>query len=144
MKEDIGRLVKVASIQFVRHFDNMARKYNLTSTQMSIIDFLRLNKQKEIFQKDIEEEFYIQRSTASVLLKRMENKQLIKRISSSIDARKKQVILTDKSLKLQSKINDFMNQNQKLINDNFSDNDLNELTKGLKKIIYIMGNQKDE
>ncbi|TPR24796.1 MarR family transcriptional regulator [Apilactobacillus micheneri] len=122
----------------------MARKYDLTSTQMSIIDFLRLNKQKEIFQKDIEEEFYIQRSTASVLLKRMEKKQLIKRIPSSVDARKKQVILTDKSLKLQSKINDFMNQNQKLINDNFSDKDLNELTKGLKKIIYIMGDQKDE
>lgn len=144
MEENLGRLVKIASIQFVRHFDNMARKYDLTSTQMSIIDFINISKQKEIFQKDIEEEFYIQRSTASVLLKRMENKQLIKRIPSSIDARKKQVILTDKSLKLQSKINDFMNQNQKLIDDNFSDNDLTELTKGLKKIIYIMGDRKHE
>ncbi|TPR14695.1 MarR family winged helix-turn-helix transcriptional regulator [Apilactobacillus timberlakei] len=144
MKENLGRLVKIASIQFVRHFDNMSRKYGLTSTQMSIIDFININKQKEIFQKDIEEEFYIQRSTASVLLKRMENKQLIKRIPSSMDARKKQVILTNKSLKLQSKINDFMNQNQKLINDNFSDNDLTELTKGLKKLIYIMEDKKYE
>ncbi|TPR18289.1 MarR family winged helix-turn-helix transcriptional regulator [Apilactobacillus timberlakei] len=144
MKENLGRLVKIASIQFVRHFDNMSRKYDLTSTQMSIIDFININKQKEIFQKDIEEEFYIQRSTASVLLKRMENKQLIKRIPSSMDARKKQVILTDKSLKLQSKINDFMNQNQNLINDNFSDNDLTELTKGLKKLIYIMEDKKYE
>ncbi|WP_105956441.1 MarR family winged helix-turn-helix transcriptional regulator [Apilactobacillus quenuiae] len=144
MKENIGRLVKIASIQFVKHFDNIASKYGLTSTQMSIIDFLRINKEKEIFQKDIEEEFYIQRSTASVLLKRMEDKQLIKRISSLSDARKKQVILTDKSVKLQSKIIEFMNENQSLINDNFSDKDLNELTKGLKKLISILGDKKYE
>ncbi|TPR18764.1 MarR family transcriptional regulator [Apilactobacillus timberlakei] len=143
MNENVGRLVKIASIQFERHFDKMAREYGLTSTQMSIIDFLMRNN-NEIFQKDIEREFYIQRSTASVLLKRMEDKCLIKRISSTLDARKKQVILTEKSVKLHSKINNFINENQRLMNDNFSDNDLKDLTKGLKKLIYIMEDKKYE
>ncbi|WP_252898176.1 MarR family transcriptional regulator [Apilactobacillus ozensis] len=43
----------------------------------------------ETFQKDIEEEFYIQKSTASVLLKRMENHNLITRSASLKDSRKK-------------------------------------------------------
>ncbi|UQS84407.1 MarR family winged helix-turn-helix transcriptional regulator [Apilactobacillus apisilvae] len=144
MKENVGRLVKIASIQFARHFDNMAKEYGLTSTQMSIIDFVMRKPNEEIFQKDIEEEFYIQRSTASILLKRMEDKELVRRIPSTLDARKKQVILTDKSFKLQSKINDFMNENQELLDEKFSEKDLDKLNEGLKKIIYIMGDRKHE
>ncbi|MDU4037751.1 MAG: MarR family transcriptional regulator, partial [Lactococcus lactis] len=39
-KEAIGRLLKVASNQMYREFDNFAAQLDLTGQQMSILDFL--------------------------------------------------------------------------------------------------------
>lgn len=56
---------------------------------MSIIDYLSRHSNADILQKDIENEFNIQRSTTTVLLQRMERKQLLFRTPSTIDARQK-------------------------------------------------------
>ena len=53
-----------------------------------------------VYQKDIETEFQIKRSTASTLLASMEKNGLITRRSVDHDARLKQVILTDKARKM--------------------------------------------
>lgn len=49
------------------------------------------------FQKDIEKHFFITRSTASSVLGRMEQKELVRRLAVERDARLKKVILTDQS-----------------------------------------------
>lgn len=65
-----------------------------------IVDFL-YNQKGSVFQKDIENEFFINRATASKMLKLMEQKQLIKRISSKNDARLKEIVLEEKGRELQ-------------------------------------------
>lgn len=65
-----------------------------------VIDFL-YHQDRDVFQKDIENEFFINRATASKMLKLMEEKKLIQRICLESDTRCKKVILTDKGLKLQ-------------------------------------------
>lgn len=139
MKEDLGRQVKIAGTQFVKKFDKFASQYNLTSTQMSVIDFLNCHPNEEMFQKDIEKEFYIRRSTASTLLQRMETKGLLKRVPSKTDGRLKQVILTDKSLNYCDDIGTFMYGNQQLIHSYFSDDEYKSLLNSLDKLIKIMG-----
>lgn len=65
-----------------------------------VVDFLA-NQEDDVFQKDIENEFFINRATASKMLKLMEKKELVKRVSSKDDARLKKVILTKKGINLQ-------------------------------------------
>ena len=97
--DHFGRLLKQANNNMMRHFDQFARQYDLTGNQMAIIDFITNHTNHEVFQRDIEHEFEIQRSTTTVLLQRMEKKGLIERHTSSKDDRQKAVVLTDKALK---------------------------------------------
>ena len=54
-----------------------------------IISYLCENKDKNIFQRDIEREFDLSRSTVSTILKQLESEGLIERKSVIIDARLK-------------------------------------------------------
>ena len=62
------------------------------------------NRGNNIFQKDFEEKFSIRRSTASVILKNMEQKGLIMRVSVESDARLKKIVLTEKAIEIHKKI----------------------------------------
>ena len=100
--DHFGRLLKQANNNMMRHFDQFAKQFGLTGNQMAVIDFIMNHEKQEIFQRDIEHEFNIQRSTTTVLLQRMEKKGLIERHTSSKDARQKAVVLTDKAVKIAS------------------------------------------
>lgn len=63
-----------------------------------IIDFLLNNQEREIFQRDFEEEFAMRRSTASRMLKLMENNGMIIRVPVSEDARLKKIVLTPEAI----------------------------------------------
>ncbi len=62
------------------------------------IDYFYFNRDKDIFQKDFEEKFQIRRSTASNILKLMEQNGYIRRESVTKDARLKKIVLTDKAV----------------------------------------------
>ncbi|MCI2001239.1 MAG: MarR family transcriptional regulator [Clostridia bacterium] len=68
-----------------------------TAIQRWIIDFIFTNRDKDIFQKDLEKEFSIRRSTATSVLKKMEKKGMIVRSPSEHDARLKKIQLTPQS-----------------------------------------------
>lgn len=65
-----------------------------------VVDFL-YHQDDDIYQKDIENEFFVNRATASKMLKLMEEKHLIKRVPSSYDARLKKIVLEEKGIELQ-------------------------------------------
>lgn len=78
---------------------------NLSVSQAYVIDFIAVEgKYREIFQKDLEKEFDLKRSSVSLMLNNMEKNDLIKRVSVSEDARLKQIILTEKSIKIYEKV----------------------------------------
>ncbi|MBE6780736.1 MAG: MarR family transcriptional regulator [Ruminococcaceae bacterium] len=62
------------------------------------------NRDKEVFQRDFENRFSIRRSTASSILKTMEQNGFIQRVSVESDARLKRIILTDKAIKIHEEI----------------------------------------
>ncbi|BDR58694.1 MarR family winged helix-turn-helix transcriptional regulator [Xylocopilactobacillus apicola] len=138
MVHDTGRLLKIAGRQLTKNFDQFASKYDLTATQMSIIDHLARNK-TEILQRDLEEEFNIRRSTATLILQRMEKKELVKRTTASHDARQKAVILTAKGEHLVEIVSDYMNNQQELLQKKFSKNEIDIFEKILH---YYMGDYK--
>lgn len=80
---------------------NKAIESNPHTTRLHawVIGFV-FHSKTPVYQKDIETEFQIKRSTASTLLTSMEKNGLITRRSVDHDARLKQVILTDKARKM--------------------------------------------
>lgn len=131
-RKGTNTLLKIASNQISRRFDAFAKEYDTTWVQMSIIDFLSHNKDKELFQRDIENEFFIQRSTATIALQRMEKKDLIYRKSSAHDGRQKSVYLTGKAQALEKKIDEYMRHQQHILEENFTTEELSTVEKFLK------------
>ena len=118
--DHFGRLLKQANNNMMRHFDQFARQYDLTGNQMAVIDFITNHADQEVFQRDIEHEFEIQRSTTTVLLQRMEKKGLIERHTSSKDARQKAVVLTDKALSIASACQSYLRKEEEEFAQQFS------------------------
>ena len=78
---------------------------NLTVSQAHVIDFISMEgDNRDIFQKDLEKEFDLKRSSVSLMLNNMEKNDLIKRVPVAEDARLKKLVLTDKAIMLDEKI----------------------------------------
>lgn len=67
----------------------------LTAMHGWILGYLYRNQDRDIFQKNVEEEFEICSSTVSNIVKLMEKKGYIRREAVPYDARLKKLILTD-------------------------------------------------
>ena len=86
-----------------RFIDNSPNKKTVdsaTGTHGWIIAYLSCKKGTDVFQKDIEKEFDITRSTASKVIDLMEQKGLVERQKVSYDARLKKLSLTKKAEQL--------------------------------------------
>ena len=67
---------------------------------MWVADFLYNHRGEDVFQKDIEAEFFITRATASKMLTLMEEKKLIRRTSVERDGRYKKIELEPRGVQL--------------------------------------------
>mgnify|MGYP003362485385 FL=1 len=90
----LGAWLRDAEHQMNLEMNEFARSYGLTGMQMSVIDFLSRRGGVDTFQVDVEREFHVQRSTASVLIKRMVEHGLVTRVVATSDSRKRQLKLT--------------------------------------------------
>ena len=96
------------------------------------------NRKRDIFQKDFENEFSIRRSTASCILKTMEQKELIVRQSVESDARLKKIVLTEKAIELHHKITDEIEEREKRLRNNISSEDLKTFFKVMNQLVINM------
>ncbi|MDO5567568.1 MAG: MarR family transcriptional regulator, partial [Planctomycetia bacterium] len=91
-----------------RHVGNLPAvkaAQSVTGIHCWIISYLYTHRHEEKYQRDIEEEFAIRRSTATAILQRMEKNDLIVRSAVACDARLKKLELTEKAIKIQEQIN---------------------------------------
>lgn len=93
----IGFELRRVSNLIRREIDNAMSGYEiekLTGMQGRVIGYLCHNSDREIYQRDIEEEFSVRRSTATAMLKTMEKHGLIQRIQEKNDGRLKLILPT--------------------------------------------------
>ena len=108
---------------------------NLTISQAYVIDFIACEgKYREIFQKDLEKELDLKRSSVSLMLNNMEKNDLIKRVSVTDDARLKQIILTEKSLKIYEKISAAINSVESKLVENLKPEEIKTFLEVIDKI----------
>ena len=76
---------------------------NVTPMHDWIMSYLYWHKEEPVYQRDIEREFSITRSTVTNILQLMEHKGYIQRLSVPQDARLKQLVLTEEGSRLHEK-----------------------------------------
>lgn len=98
------------------------------------IKYLYENRDKEIFQKDFETRFSIRRSTATNMLKLMEVKGLIERVSVPKDARLKKIVLTGKAINIHKQIEKNIMDFEKQLSRGLSEEEIESFFRILDKI----------
>lgn len=106
----------------------------MTGTHGRALGFFLHNRDRDIFQKDFEQEFNIRRSTASSILSLMEKNELITRESVPYDARLKKIVLTEKSLQIESVISEAFERFEEVMKNDISDEELSVFFGVLDKI----------
>ena len=102
---NMGKLVHIVSNQLKRRGDHFETENGLTHMQTHVLRYILLRSLKEeIYQKDIEDELQIRRSTVTGILQLLEKKGFITRKSVAADGRLKQLVATQKAKILQERI----------------------------------------
>ena len=99
-----------------------------------IDDNITDNKDKDIFQKDLELEFDLKRSSVSLMLNNMEKHDLIKRVPVAGDARLKKLVLTEKAVEISRKISSAIDSVEGKLLENMEQDEINSLLNMLGKI----------
>lgn len=98
-EETIGFVVRTLNNLMMRNAMDVAEMQDqkgMPMMQCWIIGFLYENRDREIFQKDIERECHIARSTVTCVVKQMEKKGFITRVPVERDSRLKKLCLLEK------------------------------------------------
>lgn len=99
------RLIATLSNLIRRKIDSAEGLGGLTPAQSGIMHFILSQcRERDLFQKDIEEEFNLRRPTATEILKLMEHRGLIYRQEAPYDARCKKIIPTEKGEELEEQV----------------------------------------
>lgn len=132
----VGRVVHMLSHQLKRRGTMPQMVVELTPMQKHVLTFILFETlERDLYQKDIEEEFRIRRSTASGILQLMEKNGFIYRQSVEKDARLKQIIPTDKAVKLRMDILVNIREMEKRLTEGIPKEDLDVCLRVLRKMI---------
>ncbi len=112
----MAQLIYILSNQMKRQYVVSDDVLALTPIHKRVLYFLFINSDKKIYQKDIEKEFNIRKSTATGILQLMEKNGFINREICESDRRLKQIKLAQKSYDINEQlITEAINLEQKVI-----------------------------
>ena len=94
--EHYGILIKKLDKVFKQNFNQELERVGLTFSQMRVLRFIEDNPKMKITQKDISNELDIQHSTTIGLLKRMQEKGLVRVVVDEDNRRCRNIFLTKK------------------------------------------------
>lgn len=144
-KDCIGNDIRILSHQIHRWIENSPNKKKIdsvTGANAWIIGYIsdKTKRNEDVFQKDLEKNFEITRSTASKIVNLMVEKGMIERENVPWDARLKKLTLTDKGREIHElMIEDFRCVEQTLARG-FSEE---ELAKFFEYMHRMQKNMKD-
>lgn len=139
---ELGRAVIHASVLFRRHLDNAiadaAGEDALSGRNFWILKYLEDHRDRDVFQKDLENTFKIRRSTISKTVELMEQKQLLERVPVNGDARMKKLCLTAKADRILAEAKKAVDELEACVRERFSPEDYESLMRLLKQFYTIL------
>lgn len=108
--------------------------FPMTKMHAMILGYLNKFKDEEICQKDIEKKFSMRRSTTSKMLKNMEEKGLIERVSIERDARVKKLQLSKKGKSLVEEVSKEFQRIENLLSEGLTEEEIEQFFVTLDKM----------
>ena len=136
-EKDIGFQIRTLSHLVKRIVDQTAftkEEIHPTGVQGWIIGYLYNNRHKEVFQRDIQEQFSIRRSTVTGILQLMEKNGFITRCSVDRDARLKRLELTPKAVELHERVGRSIRQVEERLAQSLTEEEKSEFIRLCEKI----------
>lgn len=136
---DIGYVIRETGMLIKQSRDKSSAAVeaaNITGMQGWMLGYLadRSEKSKETFQRDLEQEFAIRRSTASEMVKLLESNGLIVREAVESDARLKRIVLTPKAYAIHNRVKVELQELEKVMGSGIDKEELNTFFNVINKI----------
>lgn len=109
-----GRAMQMVSVRFRRLADDNLSKYNISVSQLRVLAYLS-RKEGPVFQRELEEELGIRRSSITELLQNMEKSGYLQRENSPQDGRVKALFLTPKGQELDRKLKMYLHNLEEMM-----------------------------
>lgn len=106
----------------------------MTASQLSTLGFLYFSRKEDVYQRDIEANFKLRRSTVSSQLNTLEKKGLIQRVPVPQDARLKKLVLTEEGLRISGEVLQMLHEINDLIIQGLSQEEITCLSNLLSKV----------
>ena len=140
----IGRIIGILSNQIKRQFDSSASKTGVTGVQGRVLHYLLGQPRKqEIFQKDLEEEFNLRRSSATGILQLMEKNGYIERVPVEYDARLKKIVVPPKGLEASAAVDADIRYVESKLQDGLTEEELEIFRRAAKKMLRNLQQSRD-
>lgn len=136
LSHEIGRAVRTV---VSKEFGDSA-----TGVQSWVVRYLYEHKDEDVFQKDLENQFSVRRSTMTTILQLMEKNGLITKEPVSRDARLKKLILTDAAIEMQDRIRGDIDALEAKMRVGISDEELDTYFRVSEKIRKNLGSSEGE
>lgn len=140
----IGKEIKKVTNCMKRAAHKNCEDDDVTASNGWLIMYLYEHREEDIFQKDIEYEFSIRRSTSSNIISLMEKKGYIERVSVAHDARLKKLVLTDKALQLCDTIHNNTMKFENALRQGITEDELKVFYSVLDRIVDNINNLQNK
>lgn len=138
MGDDAGKWINRVSHQLKRQMccqDQDPGQDDLTNMQKLILHFILLETMNgDLYQRDIEREFKVRRSTATGILQLLEKKAYIYREAVKEDARLKRIVPTRRALELREPLLTNIRRREDLIRRGIPDDDMEVFVRVLRQM----------
>lgn len=132
--ERIGRAIMRLNNCMRRRLDNVTLNMGVTRMQSMILGYLERNDDHAIYQRNIEAEFEIRRSSVTSILQLMERNGLIIRHSVENDGRLKQIVLTEKGKQINDAVHSSIMQTENIFDSALTERERINMLAYIKKL----------
>lgn len=144
-EEDAGRIINIVSHQLKRTiFFYTWKDCGLTTMQNRVLHYILVRSlENPVYQKDLEKEFKVNKSTVTEILQLMERKGFIERKSSKRGGRMKRILPTEKAITIQREVMENIRTVEEKLRAGVTEEDYKTCLKVLKKMSENLAKEED-
>lgn len=144
MKRPLGYEVKTLARMMKQRIDDtefMRTNEQMTGMQGWVLGYFTRHDGEEIFQRDLEAEFRVRRSTMTQLLNTMESRGLIERVEYEKDRRLKKIVPTTLAREYMERSIEAINEAEAQLTQGFSQQELDTFYSFIERCKYNLGGE---
>lgn len=134
---ETGMIINKISHRLRRRSQAVQESIGISEAQGRILNYiLAEGSRRNVYQKDIEEEFDLRPPTASSILRSLEKQEMISRVPDETDGRLKKLIFTEKADKIRLALEEEIVETERRLLDGITDEEQKMFLRLAEKMFY--------